>query len=149
MTIYITSDHGGFEDKETLKQLLLEQGHTVEDLGPAQLEPTDDYPDFGIALGERVASEPGSMGVALCRNGQGICVAANKVTGIRAVTVFHPGMAASTRTDDDANVLCLSADHLDMEQIRAIVTRWLDTPFSGDERHIRRLAKIADYESHR
>lgn len=149
MKLYITSDHGGFEDKAMLLQHLMAQGHNVEDLGPKILDPNDDYVDYAIALGERVAGEPDSKGIALCRNGQGIAIATNKVRGIRAATAWNVSVARSSRADDDANVLALAADELNPETIQHIVKTWLETPFSSEERHERRLRKLAEYDDGR
>lgn len=147
-TIFLAADHGGFEYKEQLKAFLSQHFTqlTVEDLGAERLDPDDDYPDFGIKLGQHVAKTPDSLGIALCRNGQGICVAANKVKGIWAVTAFTEAMAGSTRTDDDANVLCLPADYLDLDRVKEIAKVWLMTSFSGHVRHKRRIEKVQSYE---
>lgn len=149
MKVYITSDHGGYEKKQLLGEHLRSQGYEVDDLGPPELVPDDDYVDYGIALGERVAAETAAKGIALCRNGQGMCITANKVTGIRAALAWNESVAASSRTDDDANVLCLAADELSNDQIKSIATTWLTTAFSGEDRHVRRLAKLADYDAGR
>lgn len=147
--IYFAADHGGFGLKQELVKFLRAKQYEVDDLGPKTLVPDDDYVDAGIALGEKIVANPGSLGILLCRNGQGICVAANKVAGIRAVSGFSPEQAASTRTDDNANVLCLAADYLDRAEVEEIAERWLSTNFSGDDRHRRRIGKIAKFEQQR
>ena len=144
--IYIASDHAGFERKDWLKQQLIAAGYQLEDLGAASLQPDDDYPQYGFALAERVVAEPEALGILLCGSGQGICVAANKVKGARAVSAFSPEMAASTRNDDHANILCLPARFLSNNEILAITTTWLTTPVSNDERHVRRVTQIQNYE---
>ena len=145
-TIYLGADHAGYEAKEALKSFLAEQGHTVDDLGATKLDPDDDYPQFAHAVAEKVAADPDSRGILLCGNGQGVCIAANKVAGIRAISSWNPEHAKTTRTDDDANVLCLAARHLDQATIEAIVTTWLATPFSNEPRHVRRIQAIDDAE---
>lgn len=143
--IYLGADHAGFDAKEALKQSL-EGKYQLEDLGANSLVPDDDYPAIAIAIAERVTQNPDSRGILFCGNGQGVCIAANKVAGIRAVSSWSPEHAATTRTDDDANVLCLAARHLDTASIAAITERWLATPFSAEQRHTRRIQAIHDAE---
>jgi ribose 5-phosphate isomerase B len=147
LTIYIASDHAGFERKEWLREQLAGAGYQIEDLGAVALQPDDDYPQYGFALAERVAAEPDALGILLCGSGQGICVAANKVKGIRAVSAFSPELAASTRNDDHANILCLPARFLSDAEVLAITSTWLETPVSNDERHVRRVTQIQNYET--
>ena len=144
--IYIASDHAGFARKHELMQSLRAQGHTVTDLGPQELDPEDDYPEYAFAVAERVADDPLARGILLCGSGVGMCIAANKVPRIRAALAWSAEVAASARADDDANVLCLSARYLDAQTITIIVSRWLETDFSGEERHTRRIEQIAAYE---
>ncbi len=140
--IYIASDHGGFALKNTLVPFLRMKGFSVEDCGPLTLNPTDDYPDYTIPLAKKVAGNPNTVGILLCRNGQGVCIVANKIRGIRAVTGFSPMMVKSTRHDDNANVLCLPADYVTPKKAKTMASMWLTTPFSKKQRHLRRLAKI-------
>lgn len=142
-TIYLGADHAGFEAKGRLTSFLSGKGYHVEDLGAPELVPDDDYPAYAFAVAERVAAEPGSLGILLCANGQGVCVAANKIPGVRAVTSWDPIHAATTRTDDDANVLCLPAHFLEHSALEAVVERWLATSASTEERHVRRRAQVA------
>lgn len=144
-SVYIASDHAGFEMKEDLKKFLSESGWQVEDFGPKIFDKDDDYPDFVVSMAHRVASE-GKFGIVICANGQGACIATNKIKGIRAATAMTPDMARSTRADDDANILCLPAKFLDGADAREITTNWLEAPFSGAERHIRRIKKVMDLE---
>lgn len=145
-SLVISSDHAGFERKEWLKQFLAQHGYQLQDLGPASYQADDDYPAYGLALGETVTKDPTTKGIAICGNGQGICIAANKVAGVRAVSAFSPEMAVSTRHDDDANVLCVPARFQTNEEIGAIVLAWLETPFSDEERHRRRIRQLIDQE---
>ncbi|MFC1633025.1 RpiB/LacA/LacB family sugar-phosphate isomerase [Patescibacteria group bacterium] len=146
LTIYLASDHGGFEYKNKLAEVLAEQNYQVENLGPDALDPKDDYPDFAFPLAEKVATDNGSLGIMFCRGGQGMAIAANKVKGIRAAVCWNKKSAADSKKDNDTNILSLSADDLTWEEITAIVTTWLETPFSREERHVRRIQKITDYE---
>lgn len=145
-TIYIGSDHAGFERKEALKQFLLNHDYSIEDLGPAKFDQDDDYPDFALAVAQKV-QESGDRGIVICGNGQGVCITANKVRGIRAASAFSPEVAKTIRIDDDANILCLPGRFLEESEIEAIVIAWLTTDFSDAERHKRRIAKISNYEN--
>ncbi len=140
--IFIASDHGGFKVKEKLFTFLYKKKYSIADLGPHTLNPHDDYPDYAKKVAQKVAKEKNSFGILLCRNGQGICMAANKIKGTRAVTGFSTKMIKSTRQDDDANILCLPSDYLTLREIKKIVTLWLETPFSNLARHKRRIAKV-------
>ena len=146
MRIVIGADHGGFALKEELKGQLGKGGHAVEDVSAPALDPADDYPDVGAAVGRAVAADHDARGIALCGSGIGIAVAANKVRGVRAGTCATPEQAAAARADEDINVLALSADALDAARAKAIVDVFLATPFSGAERHVRRVGKIATLE---
>lgn len=145
-TIYLAADHGGFEYKNKLVKFLTKEGYPVEDLGPASLDPADDYPDFAFPLAEKVASDSSGLGIMLCRGGQGMAIAANKVKGVRAAVIWNKKGALDSKKDNNANVLSLAADFLSWDQLTEIVTAWLATPFTGEERYARRLKKIADYE---
>ena len=120
--------------------------YLVKDLGPTMFNSHDDYPDYVIPLARKVAKDNKSVGVVICRNGQGVCIATNKVKGIRAVTGFSIKEVRTTRKDDNANVLCVPADYLKKEEIKKIVLKWLKTPFSHALRHQRRLQKIKKVE---
>ena len=152
MKIVIAADHGGFELKNALKKFLEEKGYTVEDKGPETLDPEDDYPDYGKKVAERVGkdgSEIGQqdiMGILICRSAAGIIIAANKVKGVRAVAVHDEKGAKHSREHNDANVLGLSGDWTSESKAKKLVTIWLETPYSNEERHTRRLKKIADME---
>jgi ribose 5-phosphate isomerase B len=145
--IYLGADHAGWKMKEALKGELSRQGFGVRDLGAPSLDPNDDYPDFGEPVAKAVTAHPGSRGIVLCGNAQGMCIVANKVKGIRAVTGFSMDAAKTSRTDDDANVLCLPGRMLSATQAKKIVRMWLTTRFSGATRHKRRLQKIKRLES--
>lgn len=143
--IYIASDHGGFALKDKLILFLKKKNYTLEDLGPHELNPEDDYPDYVIPLARKVVGSK-DLGIAICRNGQGVCIATNKVKGIRAVTGFSKKMIESTKKDDNANVLCIPADYVEEKEVKQMVLLWLKTPFSNLARHKRRLNKIKRIE---
>ena len=144
--IYIASDHGGFRLKEKIREYLQNKGENIIDLGPHRYSPKDDFPDYAIPLAEEVAKDPKNRGVLLCRNGAGVEIAANKVNGIRAVVSWDPKHAASTRHDDNTNVLALPADFLNEEKAKEVLDAWLAASFAGEERFERRLGEIEDFE---
>lgn len=146
-TIYIGADHAGWELKETIKEMLEKDGHAIVDMGNKTLVNDDDYPDFGYAVAKRVTTDANARGIVLCGNAQGICIVANKVKGARAATGFNKEAAVTSRTDDDSNVLCLPARFLKKKEAAQIVTHWLETPFSGADRHVRRLKKVGEIEN--
>ena len=144
--VYIASDHAGFDRKEVLKIHLEQRGFDVKDFGPARLNPKDDYPDFAHPLA-KAASADKVPGILLCGNAEGVCIVANKVKGVRAALGYSVSSAKSSRNDDDTNVLCVPGRELTDQQAKDIVDTWLATPFSGDERHVRRLKKLTDIET--
>ena len=146
-TIYIGADHGGWKLKEELENFLKEKGYKIVDMGNQDLVEDDDYPEFGYAVAKRVVTDEGSHGIVICGNAQGICIVANKVKGARAATGFDTQVAKTSRTDDNANVLCLPGRHLKFAEAKKIVDVWLATKFSGEERHVRRLKKVEQIEN--
>lgn len=145
--LYIASDHGGFTLKEQLKAWLLTTAGRVVDLGPEKMLPDDDYPDYAKKVAAKVSKNPDmDFGILICRSGQGVCIAANKFTGVRAGLVWNVKAAKASRNDDHANILCLPSDYVTFTQAQKIVRVWLDTPWSQDPRHIRRVKKITKLE---
>lgn len=147
MRIYIGSDHGGYQLKEELKEYLKKLGYEVEDLGAHELNLEDDYPDFVFPTAESVARNPGSMGIVIGRSGNGEVIAANKVKGIWAALCWDEEVAKKAREHNDANVLSLGANYISVDEAKNIIKVFLETPFSGEERHRRRIEKIKNYES--
>lgn len=147
MKIYLGADHRGFDLKEKLKEWLKDHGYAVEDLGAYKLDPQDDYPDFAFAVAEKVAGSSGeSRGILICGSGAGMDIAANKIRGIRATVSWSVESAEHVRAHDDVNVISIAADWTPPETAREIVRAFLNTPFSGDVRHARRLKKIKEIE---
>jgi ribose 5-phosphate isomerase B len=142
MTIYLASDHVGFHMKERLKQWLSKREHRVVDVGPQELDPADDYPDYAIPLARRVVAANG-RGILVCANGVGVCMAANKVAGVRAGIAWSVEAAKTARADDNTNILCLPARIRIMDAPEKIVAAWTAAKFSGAARHRRRLKKVA------
>ena len=145
--IYLASDHGGFKLKEAIEKYLRNKGQEVIDIGPQKLDPTDDFPDFVIPLAKKVAESSENLGVALCRNGVGVEVSANKIDGVRAALSWDPKHAASSRRDDNSNVLALPADYLDQKKAIEVLEAWLSTPYVKEPRFERRLKKIEKEEN--
>ncbi len=146
--IYIATDHAGFALKEVLKNYITELGYEVEDMGTYS-EESCDYPDFIIPAAQKVAKDlENNLGIVLGGSGQGEAIAANKVRGIRAVVYNAPQLEIIRLSKDhnNANVLSLGARFLTVDQAKEAVKLWLETPFSGEERHIRRINKISQFE---
>ena len=144
MKIFFASDHAGFDLKNALVERVRAQGYAVEDLGAHALDPEDDYPDFITPLARRVAAEPSARGIILGGSGQGEAMAANRVSGIRAAVFCGGSLAviAATRQHNDANVLSLGARFISSDEASEAVRLFIETPFSGEARHIRRIAKF-------
>lgn len=144
MRIFIGTDHAGFEMKEVLLPFLRELGHEVEDLGAHTFEALDDYPDFIRPVAEAVAQNPESRGIILGGSGQGEAMCANRVKGARAA-VYYGGaldIVVLSREHNDANILSLGARFVETDEAKEAVRLWLQTPFSGEEKHQRRINKI-------
>jgi len=149
MRIGIAADHGGFELKKQLIEVLQSWGHTVTDYGAATFDKGDDYPDYVVPLARAVACGAQDRGIAICGSGIGASVAANKVAGIRAALV-HDVFSAHQGVEDDAmNVMCIGARVLGSALVQDLLRTFLQARFSGAERHRRRLAKIAALEQGR
>ncbi|MDA0564917.1 ribose-5-phosphate isomerase [Streptomonospora sp. S1-112] len=146
MRVYLGSDHAGFDLKEHLVTWLKEQGHEVVDAGPAALDPADDYPPFVLRAAEGVAGDPGALGVVLGGSGNGEQIAANKVKGVRAALAWSEETARLAREHNDANVLSLGARMHTAEEATSFVAVFLATPYSGEERHSRRIGMLSRYE---
>lgn len=145
MNVYIASDHAGFIKKNELRELLSKR-YEIVDLGPDELNPEDDYPVYAERVGEAVVSEPGSFGILVCRSGEGMEIAANKIDGIRAALVWNKHIAFETRQDNDSNVLTLPSGELSLSEMHEIATTFLSTSFSGKKRHKRRIEEIKEIE---
>ncbi len=143
--IYLASDHRGYEMKERIKQWLDEWQLEYVDCGPTAYDPGDDYPDFIAIAAEKVAQDPiGNKGIILGGNGQGEAIVANRRRGVRAAVVyaFNEEVIKLSREHDAANIISLGASFLSDDDAKRSIRLWLDTPFSNEERHIRRIAKI-------
>lgn len=164
MKIYLASDHAGFFLKGKIREFLQKQGYGVEDFGPHAENPADDYPDFIKKVAQMVSLHPHEKGIVIGGDGEGEAIVANKYPGVRAVVFYGPCLpiaaidAKGTETSDpfalirltrqhnNANVLSLGARFLTDQDALKAVSLWLETDFSKEERHIRRITKIAQIE---
>ncbi len=146
MKVYLATDHAGFEFKQNLKSFLQEKGYDVEDCGAFELNPNDDYPDFIAVAAKKTAQTSGSFGIVLGKSGAGECIVANKIKGIRAVLGVSEQNVKLSREHNDANVLSLGSEIVSEEQAKQFVELFLNTPFSNEERHKRRIEKINKIE---
>lgn len=148
--IYLGTDHGGFSQKEALKGVLQQAGFTLQDCGAFMLDPDDDYPPVAFTVAQQVAGQHiignTAFGVLLCRSGIGMAIAANKVAGIRAATIRSVAEAQHARIHDDVNVISLPADEISIDEMEHILKVFLNTQFSNEERHKRRIKQITQYE---
>jgi ribose 5-phosphate isomerase B len=144
MKIAIGSDHRGYDAKRRIIALLQQLGHEVQDVGPFGNESVD-YPDFALQVASAVGEQHVERGILICGTGIGMCIAANKVRGVRAAPCHDSITAEMSRRHNNANVLCLSADLLGDELMNRMVRIWLETEFEGG-RHARRVDKIVRFE---
>ena len=146
MRVYLGSDHAGFELKGRLIEWLTSAGHEPVDCGPKAYDPEDDYPVYILRAAEGVAGDPGSLGIVIGGSGNGEQIAANKVRGIRAAVAWTVETAQLARQHNDANILSLGARMYSDDDSLEFTKMFVQTPFSGVERHARRLAEIAAFE---
>lgn len=154
--IYLGADHGGFDLKEKIKKWLKRWGYAWEDMGNKFYEKEDDYPRFAILVAQKVGGDANNnylapwanrpKGIITCRSAAGMVIAANKVKGARCITANDVRAAKHSREHNDANIIALSGDWTDEFTAKKILKVWLATEFSKDERHIRRLDQISQYE---
>src|SRR5580698_2236655 len=147
MRVGIATDHGGFELKEDLESYLRGLGHVVVDFGAREVNPGDDYPDFVIPLARAVAAGTVDRGLAVCGSGVGASVCANKIPGVRAALVQDHYSAHQGVEHDDMNILCMGGRVVGPLAARDLVDAFLAAGFTGEERHMRRLAKVGALEA--
>ncbi|HET9946512.1 MAG TPA: RpiB/LacA/LacB family sugar-phosphate isomerase [Patescibacteria group bacterium] len=146
MKVYIAADHNGFSLKEILKVHLMQKGIETVDMGAEEKIPTDDYPEYAKRVSEKVAKEEDSKGIVLCGSGVGICIASDKIKGIRCALGFDPRQVKDARNDDDVNVLALASEYLSEEKAKELVDVFLSSPFEPEERFKRRIEQIHQLE---
>lgn len=146
MRVHIGADHAAYELKTALVAHLRAAGHDVVDHGPEQKTPGDDYPRYVIPAAQGVAGEPGSLGIVLGGSGNGEQIAANKVAGIRAILAHSVETARLGREHNDAQVMAIGARMTPIEAAKEFVDVFVNTPFTQDPRHVRRVDQVLAYE---
>lgn len=144
MKIAVGADHGGFDLKEDIKAFLINEGHDVTDMGTHSSTSTD-YNDHALKVAEGVRDHLFERGILVCGTGIGMSIMANKVHGVRAALVHDLFSAKATRLHNNSNVLTMGGRVIDPDLALKIVKIWVDTPFSNEERHVRRVTKIDQY----
>jgi ribose 5-phosphate isomerase B len=147
MRIAVGADHGGYPLNERVIQELDQGGHEIIDFGTHVGSRPDDYPDYAIKVGQTIQRSEADIGILICGSGVGAAVAANKLRGIRAALCGDTYSAHQSREHDDCNVLCLGARVTGVELALEIVRAFVDASFTGEERHKRRLKKVAEIEA--
>lgn len=147
MRVHLGSDHAGFELKEHLAGQLAKTGHEIVDHGPAAYDAEDDYPVYCLRAAEAAVGDPGSLGIVIGGSGNGEQISANKVKGVRAALAWSTETARLGREHNDANVVAIGARMHSMDEALSFAETFLATPFSGGERHSRRIAMLTAYES--
>jgi ribose 5-phosphate isomerase B len=151
MRIHIATDHAGLDFSQQIQEHLRAQGHEVIDHGPTEYDALDDYPAFCINAAAAVANDQAAgvdaLGVVFGGSGNGEQMAANKVRGIRAALVWSIATAELARQHNDANVISIGARQHSLDEAIGFIDAFIAEPFSGDERHVRRIAQLAEYET--
>jgi len=151
MRIHIATDHAGLEFSKDLQAHLSSNGHEVIDHGPTEYDALDDYPSFCINAARAVVVDQGAgveaLGIVFGGSGNGEAIAANKVTGARAALVWSIATAQLGREHNDANVIAIGARQHSFDEVTTFVDAFIATPFSHDERHVRRIGQLAEYET--
>jgi ribose 5-phosphate isomerase B len=146
MRVFLGTDHAGFELKEHLVSWLRENGHEAVDCGALAYDAVDDYPPFVLRAAQRTAAEPGTLGIVVGGSGNGEAIAANKVKGVRAALVWSEDTAKLAREHNDANVIALGARQHDLATATRFVELFIETSYSKEPRHTRRITMLSDYE---
>ncbi|MEO8763838.1 MAG: RpiB/LacA/LacB family sugar-phosphate isomerase [Ginsengibacter sp.] len=146
MKLGIAADHGGYELKGIIHELLKSHGHEVIDFGAFELNTKDDYPDFVIPLAQAVAAQKIERGIAVCGSGVGAAIVANKIAGVRAALIQDHFSAHQGVEDDDMNLICLGGRVTGFMAAGEFILSFLNAKFSGEERHLRRLQKVQALE---
>ncbi|QMU75506.1 ribose-5-phosphate isomerase [Streptacidiphilus sp. PB12-B1b] len=147
MRVYLGSDHAGYELKQHLVQWLTSAGHEPVDCGPHIYDAVDDYPPFILRAAERTAADPEALGIVIGGSGNGEAIAANKVKGVRAALAWSVETAELGREHNNANVVSVGARMHTLDEATKFVEVFINTPFSQDPRHIRRIDMISEYET--
>lgn len=144
--IFLGADHKGFEIKEKVEAYLKEKTIEFMDCGAQELNPEDDYTDYAFQVSENVIKDSNNFGILICNSGEGMSIAANKVKGVRAALCNSEESCKKSREHNNANILVLNSDN-DIDSVIKFIETFLNTPFSFEERHLRRIEKITQYEN--
>ncbi len=145
MKIYLGADHGGYELKNVMREHLTHAGYEIEDVGAHTYDALDDYPKYAYALTSKLlGGDDDDLGILMCKSGQGMSIAANRVGGIRAALAWNEDVAVHARRDDNVNVLVLAPQYTDQETCIAAVDAWLGTKFAENPKYQRRLDQIEE-----
>ncbi|OGH02863.1 MAG: ribose-5-phosphate isomerase [Candidatus Levybacteria bacterium RIFCSPHIGHO2_01_FULL_37_17] len=147
MKIYLASDHAGFSLKKEIAAYLYKQGYEIEDCGDYAEDNNDDYPDFISVAAKKVSENPDSKAIVFGKSGSGEEIVANKFKNVRAILGFSAENVKLARQDNDANLLALGSQFVDEQKAIELVKVFLETPFSNEERHKRRIDKIKEIEN--
>ena len=147
MKVYLGTDHAGFEFKEQIKKYLIQEHYDVVDCGAYSFDKNDDYPDFIAKAAIGVSKDLNSKGIVFGKSGAGECIIANKIKNVRAVLGFNTENVKMAREHNDANILSLGSAFTSTKSAKELVTTFLQTPFTNEERHIRRINKIKEIEN--
>lgn len=146
MVVYFGADHRGFDLKQKLHPFFKDKGYEAVDMGAFEKLEGDDYVDYAKLVAEKISQDPESRGVLICGSGAGMAIAANKLRRVRACLGMSNDEVYDARHDDDLNVLCLASEFVSEEAAKSMISVFLSTPFSPEERYLRRLNKIAELE---
>ena len=146
MKVYLATDHAGFSLKEEVKKFLIDEGYVIEDCGAFSFEKDDDYPNFIVKAAEKVSQDENSKGIVFGKSGTGEEIVANKIRNIRAFVGVNEENVKLAREHNDANVLSLGLEFVNFEKAKSFIKIFLNTPFSKEQRHQRRLDEIAKIE---
>ncbi len=147
MKIYLATDHAAFELKEYVKEQLLHGGYDMEDCGAHQFDPHDDYPDLIQIAARKVAQDEGSFGVVFGKSGTGEAIVANKIKGVRAVVACNEENIKLSREHNNCNVISIGSQFVTNEEAIMLIKLFINTQFSNEERHVRRIEKIRQIEN--
>lgn len=144
--IYLGADHGGFKLKGKIKNFFDQQNIKYQDLGNFIYDPNDDYPDFAYKVAKRIVREPKARGILICRTGQGMACAANKIRGIFASNIWNELTAKNASAHGHTNIIALGSDTLNYKKALRLIKLWLLTRPNKNSRHLRRLKKLEQIE---
>lgn len=147
MQIYLGTDHAGFEFKEQIKEFLIQAKYDIVDCGAYTFDEQDDYPDFISKVGENVGKETDSYGIVLGKSGAGECIVANKYKNVRAFLAVNEKNVKLAREHNNANIISLGSEIVTLGEAKKLIKLFLETPFSNEKRHVRRINKIKEIEN--